>query len=257
MRLGIRKSVSLIEALCEISSASRQPLCINSSTVNQLNLPLLTNAAWNGIVSGLDRKDIECIGQQVLSGGDTIVTGFIVWRRGETLRSATAVENIVGILSNPANYARRSVSAGDVNLSTDRYAIERELNVLRAAAGIVPGPDGVALLDCASKSEGKLAAFKALEAQELETIGFEESVKSIKSLTGMPFDFEDIDYARRSRIRDLLGRMLARGFPKRRARKLIAEATEISGSNIREWTQSVKAEAPSTGPVATLVSDDV
>lgn len=157
-----------IEALCEIYSASRQPLCINGSTVEQLNLPPLAAAARGGIVSGLGRKDIKCCEQQVLSGGDAIATGFLIWRRGETLKSAAVVENIIGIISDPlGNYARRSASVGDVNLRTDRNAIERELNVLRAA-GIVPGPNGVALLDCANKTEAKLAAFDAPEARELD-----------------------------------------------------------------------------------------
>jgi hypothetical protein len=243
MRLGIRNSVRLIEALCRMSCASRQPLCLNSTIVDQLSLPLLTNSAWNSIVAGLSRRDIECFEQQVFTGNKIVVTGFIIWRRGVRLNSPKAVENVIRIISSPAvNYPRYSVSSGDIKLGMGRDAIEQELDILRVAAEILIGSHRAALLDCVNETERQLSALNTLEEQEMKKIGFEEACESIKSIASMPFDLDECEHAQRVRVHDLMKGMLSIGFPKTRARRLIAEATEIPSYTIRQWTKYPTSE---------------
>lgn len=149
MRLGIRNSVRLVEALCDLACRRRQPLCINSTTVERLRLLLLGHAQWKSIIVALGKKGIDCFFLEESS--------YLICRRGAVLISPAAVEKSSGLSRTPKNYRRRSVISATMSLSSDGDILEGELNILQLAAVIVTGTAAVALQDCATNAARRIA----------------------------------------------------------------------------------------------------
>lgn len=230
MRVGIKNSVELIASLTMASGDYGQPFCLGQTIVDRLRLPSFDKVKpWESIVKRLVAKDIVGIVHK-RKLGRFVSINWAVFAKDDLRPMLTGPAGpLARIVARPAAaYAVHSVTSAPLTLGTDRESIARELEVLEVAAGALGEEHSEKLQKCVQSTRRYLARLDSMVESAKRKLRFEKICKDINSYGRMGFELSDREYAQHSDARGLLQSMVKEGFEAVIARRMIAEAAEIS-----------------------------